>query len=70
MPELFGNGIGVFAVHDEACDGNGRDVDAVFLERLEDALRQRANTGLPDAQREIIRVRLKGEATACEQDGT
>ncbi len=42
LPELFGNGISVFAVHDEACDGNGRDVDAVFLERLEDALRQRA----------------------------
>lgn len=37
LPELFGDGIGIFAVHDEACDGNGRDVDAFFLERLEDA---------------------------------
>lgn len=62
LPELFGDGIGVFAVHDEACDGNGRDMDAFFLERLEDALRQRANACLTNAQREIIRVRLKGRS--------
>ena len=69
LPELFGDGMGVFAVHDEARDGNGRDVDAFFLERLEDALRQRANTCLTDTQREKIRMRLKAEAAAREQDG-
>src|SRR3569832_2330834 len=69
LPKLLSHRFGSSRTRDnKGCHCHRGNVNILFLQALEKAVRERANACLTDAEREIVRVRLQGIAAARQQD--